>query len=218
MTTTARLRPPGARWRAGGSWLVLAAMLALCLTTAEAEARNNKNRGSGRERKAAAQAHRNVRPSHPTYETGHRDGSHAYGPRDRRYTPDYGERGYASRDRSYACAPRGHVRDRHAAYGSHRYSGAYCVPEPRYSRAVPCDPWWAGAPVVYVERSPYYFNAGLGVYVGGVELNLNLGDCAPPGYAYYDPYCRTYMSTVAGYHEHLHRHHHPVTLALVIRS
>jgi hypothetical protein len=87
----------------------------------------------------------------------------------------------------------------------------YYVPAPvHYVR-----PWYRNASRFYVDRSPFYFHAGLGIYLGGVFLNLELTDAAPAGYVYVDPYCDLEFWTVPAYRQHLHRHHHRPALRLV---
>jgi hypothetical protein len=87
----------------------------------------------------------------------------------------------------------------------------YYVPAPvHYIR-----PWYRTAPRFYVDRSPFYFHAGLGIYLGGVFLNLQLTDAAPAGYVFVDPYCDLEFWTVADYRRHLHRHHHRPALRLI---
>jgi hypothetical protein len=73
-------------------------------------------------------------------------------------------------------------------------------------------PWYYGARTVYVNQSPFYFNVGLGVYLGGgVNLGIQFGNAAPAGYAYADPYCSLQFSSVNAYNRHLvHYNHSPV--------
>jgi hypothetical protein len=76
-------------------------------------------------------------------------------------------------------------------------------------------PWYVEAPRVYVDSNPFYFFAGLNVYLGGVNLNVAFSDPAPYGYVYLDPYCDVEFTTVADYHRHLRRHHHEPALRVV---
>jgi len=82
-------------------------------------------------------------------------------------------------------------------------------------RVVHSRPWYAGVRTVVVDRNPFYFNAGLGLYFGGVNLNIELGDCPPVGYAYFDPYCGEEFYSVVDYQRHLRFHHHTAALRVV---
>jgi hypothetical protein len=75
--------------------------------------------------------------------------------------------------------------------------------------------WCDGARTVLVDRDPFYFHAGLGLYFGGLNLNLELGDYAPMGYAYFDPYCGEEFYSIVAYRRHLHRHQHTAALRVV---
>jgi hypothetical protein len=122
----------------------------------------------------------------------------------------------------------GHDRGEHGRYHGHRvyYSRPVVVHRDYYpSRVVvrrmypaPVEvyrPWYYGAPRFFVNASPYYFNAGLNVYLGGANLNLQLGDPAPAGYVYVDPYCNEDFYSVAEYREHVRHVHHRAALQLV---
>lgn len=85
--------------------------------------------------------------------------------------------------------------------------------EYRYSR-----PWYSDVRRVYVDSDPFYYNAGLNVYLGGVNLNFAFGDPAPYGYAYLDPYCGIEFSSVSVYQRHLGRHHHEPALRVVCEN
>jgi hypothetical protein len=95
-------------------------------------------------------------------------------------------------------------------YGNDRRVVRHRAPVRVYSR-----PWYRTAPLFYVDRSPFYFHAGLGIYLGGVLLNLELTDAAPAGYVYVDPFCDVEFWTIEAYRLHLHRHHHRPALRLV---
>ena len=73
-------------------------------------------------------------------------------------------------------------------------------------------PWHAGARRIYVHDSPFYFHAGLNVYLGGVQLGLNFTNTAPTGYVYVDPFCDLEFYSVDSYHRHLRRYPHHSTL------
>ena len=76
-------------------------------------------------------------------------------------------------------------------------------------------PWYVQARHVVVHDSPFYFNAGLGLYIGGIYLDFEFGDFAPLGYIYEDPYCGLEFVSVPHYRDHLHRHHHAPALRVV---
>jgi hypothetical protein len=76
-------------------------------------------------------------------------------------------------------------------------------------------PWYRGARRVVIEGDPFYYNAGLGVYLGGVALHLNLTNAAPDGYVYYDPVCDERFFSVRAYKRHLKSHRHAGGLTLV---
>ena len=94
-----------------------------------------------------------------------------------------------------------------STYSTQRYGADYRFATPVYSR-----PWYYEAPQVVVASSPYYFHAGLNLYLGGVNLNLAFTDPAPAGYVYVDPYCDRQFVTAADYRRHLHRHDHSPAL------
>ncbi|NNF08277.1 MAG: hypothetical protein HKN21_16060, partial [Candidatus Eisenbacteria bacterium] len=48
-----------------------------------------------------------------------------------------------------------------------------------------------------------------------LAIEFALGDRAPYGYAYYDPYCSERFYSVASYHQHLTRHRHDRALTLI---
>jgi hypothetical protein len=86
-------------------------------------------------------------------------------------------------------------------------------PRPVYVRVV--RPWYVAAPRVYVRSSPFYFHAGLNVYLGGVNLGFAFTNAVPAGYAYYDPYCGREFYSVAEYHSHLGYHPHTPVLEVI---
>jgi hypothetical protein len=89
-------------------------------------------------------------------------------------------------------------------------------PVVRRAPAICVAPMWAaGAPYFWVNATPYYFNAGLGVYLGGVSLAFQFTNAPPPGYVYFDPYCGVEFSTVAAYRGHLACIHHAHALQVV---
>jgi hypothetical protein len=76
-------------------------------------------------------------------------------------------------------------------------------------------PWWTGAPCLYLDEAPYYFSADLGMYMGGFALDFSVGNVAPAGYVFYDPYCGDRFWTAAAYRHHLRFHHHPAALRVI---
>ena len=68
--------------------------------------------------------------------------------------------------------------------------------------------------IVHAGR-PYWYNVGLGAYFGGVNVNLQLGNYAPDGYGYWDPYCHTYFDSVHSFTSHCKRQTHRPALEVV---
>lgn len=95
----------------------------------------------------------------------------------------------------------------------HRSIAVCRIPAP--VRVVHYRPWYSGVRTVVVDRDPFYFNAGLGLYFGGVNLNIELGNAPPMGYAYFDPYCGEEFYSVVDYQRHLRFHHHTAALRVV---
>jgi len=78
-------------------------------------------------------------------------------------------------------------------------------------------PWYVDARRVYIYDSPFYFNAGLNVYLGGVSLGFQFGNAPPAGYVYADPYCDLEFYSVNAYHAHLnHYAHRPILRAVPV--
>jgi len=113
------------------------------------------------------------------------------------------------RDR-YVTGRRGHAR----IVVNHRRP--HYLPRVIYRpRPVHVRPWFYGAQRIYVDDSPFYFNAGLGIYVGGLALNIQIGDVPPVGYVFYDPFCGETFWSVADYQAHLRFRPHPAVLSLI---
>jgi hypothetical protein len=89
----------------------------------------------------------------------------------------------------------------------------HVYPAPVYVRTY--HPWYYGARRVYVNSSPFYFNAGLNVFIGGANLNLAFSNYAPAGYVYVDPYCGEEFYSVTEYRQHLGYSHHSAVLRCV---
>lgn len=85
----------------------------------------------------------------------------------------------------------------------------------RRPRVVCAPVWAAGAPYFWVNSTPFYFNAGLGIYLGGVSLSFQFTNAPPPGYVYFDPYCGVEFGSVAAYRGHVACVHHPHALQVV---
>lgn len=117
-------------------------------------------------------------------------------------------------------APKVVYRQQHVRHHKAKIVYRDCAPRParvyRYVEPVRCyQPWYDAAPHVVVASSPYYFHAGLNVYLGGVNLNFDFHDPAPQDYVYLDPYCEMQFATVGDYHRHLRRHDHAAALEVV---
>ena len=76
-------------------------------------------------------------------------------------------------------------------------------------------PWYHDARRIYVDDDAFYFNASLGLYLGGLALNVQIGDVAPYGYVYYDPFCGETFWTLTSYRSHLWGYPHPHALTLI---
>ena len=75
---------------------------------------------------------------------------------------------------------------------------------PRFVRAVVHHafhphyrPWYRDARRIYIHDDPFYFHVGLGLYIGGIAIQFELGNQPPYGYVYYDPYCDEVFWTLA---------------------
>jgi len=93
----------------------------------------------------------------------------------------------------------------------------WCGNELRVVSPAP-NPWWEGAPRVYVHGNPFFFNAGLGVYLGGLGLMFLVGDLPPAGYCYVDPYCGTRFDSLDCYRAHARFQGHDAVVDLVARG
>ncbi len=122
------------------------------------------------------------------------------------------------RDRSDDRAVRNPDRDRHdnRVVVRHRsvvrHRDLRACPPPRYL----ARPWYGQSRRIYVHDDPFYFHAGLGIYLGGLALRLELGDVPPLGFVYYDPYCDERFWSVEDYRFHLRYHHHPQALTVIV--
>ena len=118
---------------------------------------------------------------------------------------------------------RGHGRGHKTVVVHRTYAPAPVVvrrvvyPRPVYVRPAPVyyHPWYYDANRIYVNSSPFYFNTGLSVFIGGANLNLQFSNYAPVGYVYVDPYCDEDFYSVSEYREHLRYAHHPSALQCV---
>ncbi len=93
-----------------------------------------------------------------------------------------------------------------------RHRDLRACPPPRFV----VRPWYRDVHRIYVHDDPFYFHAGLGIYLGGLALRLELGDVPPPGFVYYDPYCGEQFWSIADYHQHLRYHNHPQALTVIL--
>jgi|GEM_PF-4381042 len=98
-------------------------------------------------------------------------------------------------------------RHSHRVYRSHRHGRR---------EALHRHPWVRRrARFIEVYDEPYYFHAGLGLYLGGLALEFTIGDRPPEGYLFYDPYCDRVFATLGLYRRYLRRHRVQGTLTLV---
>jgi hypothetical protein len=93
-----------------------------------------------------------------------------------------------------------------------RHRDLRACPPPRYV----VRPWYRDVRRIYVHDDPFYFHAGLGIYLGGLALRLELGDLPPEGFVFYDPYCDMEFWSVSEYHRHLRYHRHPNALTVIV--
>ncbi len=90
----------------------------------------------------------------------------------------------------------------------------YCAPRPVYVpiRIVTPAPRYCDAPVVRVERRPFFWNAELDLYLPRVFAHVSIGDRAPRGGWYHDPYCDQDFRTLRDYRRHLRGCSHQAVL------
>lgn len=93
-----------------------------------------------------------------------------------------------------------------------RHRDLRACPPPRYI----ARPWYGQARRIYVHDDPFYFHAGLDVFLGGLALRLELGDVPPVGFVFYDPYCDEEFWSVSEYHRHLRHYRHPNALTVIV--
>jgi hypothetical protein len=118
-----------------------------------------------------------------------------------------------------AFAPTPASADRWKDKGGHRgpkkHATVYCPAPvvrhaPRYVYTEPCS-----QPVIYVSRRPFYEYRQLGMYVPQSWINVQIGNRAPRGYVFYDPYCHRTFSTLARFRAHKRGPGHMVALDIV---
>lgn len=98
---------------------------------------------------------------------------------------------------------------RYRNYGHHHRPWRYVHWYEPYSCYLPYPVWVESPGDVYVYHDrPFYFHAGFGIYFGSGSLSIEIGDYAPAGYVYFDPYCDLTFMSVADYRGHIRRHRH----------
>lgn len=122
----------------------------------------------------------------------------------------------AGRKHRYETQNRGHRTGHYKPKVVRRYRPAPVVHHRTAYRHRAYRPWYYGAERVYVNSSPFYWNVGLGVYLGGgVSLGFQFGNVAPAGYIYADPYCNLTFASVSSYNRHLVYYPHSPALRVV---
>jgi hypothetical protein len=177
---------------------LVAAILAVSVAVSPATADRGKDRGErGRKVQKSAQQKSDRRYDH------HRQERHA---KDYR-AKDYRAKDYRAKDNRgkdyYAKEHRG------KNYHGNRWQGR------RWNRPYPV---WSPRPtrIHYYERRPFYHHTGFNVFFGGDAFWLEVGNVPPPGYIYYDPYCHHTFASVALFRRHIHRHHHPALIEVIV--
>lgn len=91
------------------------------------------------------------------------------------------------------------------------------APRPYFSWrfARPAPSWCSDASYVVLDGNPYWYHVGLGVFVGGVDVNVDIGNTPPRGYGYWDPQCNEWFDDVRAYSTHCKRHDHRAALRVV---
>lgn len=81
--------------------------------------------------------------------------------------------------------------------------------------ACPAPTWCRDASYVVYDGDPYWHHVGLGVYFGGVNLNVDVNSAPPSGCGYWDPYCEEWFDDARAYSSHCGRYDHAPTLQIV---
>ena len=180
-------------------------------TAAQAQAGGDRGRNNNRREQSSVREKKRSAPRKQDRAVRDRDDSRRSDRRDGRVIKD--------RDRRDGDRDRIVIRDRdrdHRVVLRHRpatvrYRDLRACPPPRYISR----PWYNGARRIYVHDDPFYFHAGLDLFLGGLALRLELGDMPPMGFVYYDPYCDMEFWSIAEYRHHLRYHHHPHALTVI---
>jgi hypothetical protein len=108
---------------------------------------------------------------------------------------------------------------RHDHRGHDRHHSRW-VKHPRYveRHVYHHYPRWSWKPyrVHYHDHHPFYYHSGFNVFFGSDNFAFEVGNFPPVGYGYYDPYCGDSFVSVSAYRRHLHRHHHPALIRVVV--
>lgn len=98
---------------------------------------------------------------------------------------------------------------------SERHRHAKRAPRPVYQQHSCYVPRASSMQVIRYHDRPFYFSGELGVYFDSGVFSISIGNTAPRGYAYYDPYCNLVMGSVAAYRSHLCNHDHRALIEVV---
>jgi hypothetical protein len=126
-----------------------------------------------------------------------------------------------SADGAAADGRKGGHRGKHKQYEKHRGHGHSSAPRTVVRYEAPrvvarYVPYGCSADRYVVHHDdPYYYNVNLGAFFGGVHVNVALGNTAPRGYGYWDPYCEQWFESVSVYSAHCDHHHHRPALSVV---
>jgi hypothetical protein len=79
----------------------------------------------------------------------------------------------------------------------------------------PAPLWCRDGRYVEYDGSPYWYHVGLGMYFGGVDVNVDLGNAPPRGYGYWDPCRSVWVSDLRAYSFECRRLHRVPALRVV---
>ena len=75
-------------------------------------------------------------------------------------------------------------------------------PQASFTYYRPAPAWCGDTSYMMVNGDPYWYHVGLGVFFGGVNVNVNVGNAPPSGFGYWDPYCDEWFDSAAAYSQH----------------
>jgi hypothetical protein len=90
-----------------------------------------------------------------------------------------------------------------------------CRPNVTWAVYRPAPSWCSDSRYVVWDGDPYWYHVGVGMYFGGVDVNVDIGNAPPRGYGYWDPYCDAWYDDARAYSTHCKRHDHRPALQVV---